>query len=48
MGVARNDTSSATITWTMAEMIKNPRIMEKAQAEVRLYFGNEGKPNKSG
>ncbi|KAL5194059.1 Cytochrome P450 71D9 [Glycine soja] len=36
LGVARNDTSSATITWTMAEMIKNPRIMEKAQAEESL------------
>lgn len=43
-----SETSSTTITWAMAEMIKNPRIMEKVQAEVREVFNKEGKPNESG
>ncbi|TKY47004.1 flavonoid 6-hydroxylase [Spatholobus suberectus] len=43
-----SDTSSATITWAMTEMIKNPRILEKVQAEVREVFDKEGKPNVSG
>ncbi|KAL2489948.1 Cytochrome [Forsythia ovata] len=32
------ETSSSTINWTMAELIKNPRVMAKAQAEVREIF----------
>ncbi|TKY47003.1 flavonoid 6-hydroxylase 1 [Spatholobus suberectus] len=43
-----SDTSSATITWAMAEMIKDPRVMKKVQAEVREVFNKEGKPNESG
>lgn len=35
------DTSSTTLTWTMAELIRSPRVMAKAQAEVRQAF--EGK-----
>ncbi|XP_073064023.1 strychnine-11-hydroxylase-like [Primulina eburnea] len=33
--VAGSDTSTATIIWTMAELIRNPRVKEKAQQEVR-------------
>ena len=29
------DTTSLTLEWAMAEMMKNPRVMEKAQAEIR-------------
>ncbi|KEH18369.1 cytochrome P450 family 71 protein [Medicago truncatula] len=33
-----SETSATTITWAMAEMIKNPKIMEKVQAEtLRLH-----------
>ncbi|WJX37497.1 hypothetical protein P8452_25257 [Trifolium repens] len=37
-----SETSASTITWAMAEMIKNPRIMEKVQAEIlRMLIGSE-------
>lgn len=29
------NTSSATAEWAMAKMIRNPRVMQKAQDEVR-------------
>lgn len=32
---AGTDTSSATLVWTMTELIRNPSMMRKAQAEVR-------------
>ncbi|BAT98774.1 hypothetical protein LR48_Vigan06g147200 [Vigna angularis] len=35
---AGGETSATTIDWTMAEMIRNPRVMKKAQAEVREVF----------
>jgi len=42
-----SETSASTILWAMAEMIKNPRIMKKLQAEVREVFDKERKPNES-
>ncbi|KAL2548191.1 Cytochrome [Forsythia ovata] len=35
---AGTESSTGTINWTMAELMKNPRVMAKAQAEVRESF----------
>ncbi|KAK7310203.1 hypothetical protein RJT34_07557 [Clitoria ternatea] len=40
---AGGETSATTIDWTMAEMVRNPRVMKKAQAEVREVFKMKGK-----
>ncbi|KAE8124340.1 hypothetical protein FH972_019238 [Carpinus fangiana] len=36
MFVAGTDTSSTALEWLMAEIIKNPRVMKRAQEEVRV------------
>ncbi|XP_059669704.1 desmethyl-deoxy-podophyllotoxin synthase-like [Cornus florida] len=42
MFIAGIDTSSTTLVWTMSELLKNPRVMEKAQAEVRHVLCKKG------
>ncbi|XP_021750028.1 cytochrome P450 71D10-like [Chenopodium quinoa] len=37
-----SENSSATLEWTMSELLKNPRAMEKAQAEVRRVYEEIG------
>lgn len=32
---AGTETSAATVDWAMSEMVRYPRVMDKAQAEVR-------------
>ncbi|CAI0439057.1 unnamed protein product [Linum tenue] len=46
--LAGSDTSSTTVEWAMSEMLKNPRVMEKAQSEVREVFGRKGKVDEGG
>ncbi|KAK7407755.1 hypothetical protein VNO78_09810 [Psophocarpus tetragonolobus] len=40
---AGGDTAASTISWAMAEMIRDPRVMKKAQAEVRQVFNMKGR-----
>ncbi|KAK3199944.1 hypothetical protein Dsin_023359 [Dipteronia sinensis] len=46
--VAGSDTSSTTVEWVMSEMLKNPSVMEEAQAEVRRVFDVKGKVEETG
>ncbi|XP_073106935.1 cytochrome P450 71A9-like [Elaeis guineensis] len=37
------DTASATSEWAMAELVRHPRQMKKAQEEIRASLGTKGK-----
>ncbi|XP_059443375.1 cytochrome P450 71D11-like [Corylus avellana] len=39
---AGSETSAITIIWAMSQMMKNPEVMKKAQAEVREVFNAKG------
>ncbi|KAL5737385.1 hypothetical protein ACOSP7_030146 [Xanthoceras sorbifolium] len=39
---AGTEMSSSTLEWALAEMLKHPRVLEKAQAEVRKVFDRKG------
>ncbi|XP_034692616.1 cytochrome P450 71D10-like [Vitis riparia] len=41
-------TVSTAVEWAMSEMMKNPRVMEKAQAEVRRVFDGQGDVDETG
>ncbi|KAK1406630.1 hypothetical protein QVD17_42103 [Tagetes erecta] len=41
------DNSSVVIQWTMSELLKNPRVMKKAQAEVRRVLKGKTKIHES-
>lgn len=45
--IGGSDTPSATIIWSMTELIKNPSIMKKAQEEVRSLVRSKGKVEES-
>ncbi|CAM6095487.1 unnamed protein product [Calypogeia fissa] len=36
---AGTDTSSTTVEWTLAELIRNPAVMAKVQSEIDTYVG---------
>ncbi|XLR12822.1 cytochrome P450 71A1 [Arachis ipaensis] len=43
MFVGGSDTTSTTLEWTFAELLKNPNVMKKAQEEVRRVVGRKSK-----
>nr|AVX32608.1 cytochrome P450 VoCYP71DJ1 [Valeriana officinalis] len=43
-----SETSSTTMEWAMAELIKNPRAMERAQTELRQAFSGKGNVEETG
>ncbi|XP_062114933.1 phenylacetaldehyde oxime monooxygenase CYP71AN24-like [Humulus lupulus] len=43
MFVGGSDTTSTALEWLMAELLRNPRVMKKAQEEVRKVVGNKSK-----
>uniref|UniRef100_A0A5B6Z6V9 Uncharacterized protein n=1 Tax=Davidia involucrata TaxID=16924 RepID=A0A5B6Z6V9_DAVIN len=45
---AGSDTSSTAVEWAMSEMLKNPRVMKRAQSEVREVFGKNGNVDETG
>ncbi|XP_045806074.1 cytochrome P450 71D10-like [Trifolium pratense] len=42
MFAAGSETSSGVVLWAISEMIKNPKVMEAAQVEVRRVFDKKG------
>ncbi|KAM5569182.1 cytochrome P450 71A1 [Rosa sericea] len=43
MFIGGSDTTSATLEWLMAELVRNPNVMEKVQQEVRRVVGQKAK-----
>ncbi|PON43446.1 Cytochrome P450, E-class, group I [Parasponia andersonii] len=43
-----SETSATAVNWAMAEMIKNPRVMKRAQEEVREVFRRKGSVDETG
>ncbi|XP_065862559.1 desmethyl-deoxy-podophyllotoxin synthase-like isoform X2 [Euphorbia lathyris] len=46
--IAGSETSSTTLDWSMTELMKNPKVMEKAQAEVRQVYKEKGYVDEAG
>ncbi|XP_044510364.1 cytochrome P450 71D10-like [Mangifera indica] len=45
---AGSETSTTAVEWAMAEMLRNPRILKEAQAEVRRVFDRKGNVDEAG
>ncbi|KAL4308380.1 hypothetical protein GQ457_01G006960 [Hibiscus cannabinus] len=45
--MAGTETSSTTAEWAMSEIVRSPRVLEKAQAEVRRVYDRIGDVNES-
>ncbi|KAM0937051.1 putative costunolide synthase [Dioscorea sansibarensis] len=41
------DTTSSVLEWAISDLVRNPRVMDKAQDEVRRVVGNKGKVEES-
>ncbi|KAI5432844.1 hypothetical protein KIW84_020232 [Lathyrus oleraceus] len=47
MFAAGTETSSVLLLWGMSELVKNPKVMEKVQGEVRKVFDKKGSVDES-
>ncbi|KAL5053398.1 hypothetical protein RYX36_034080 [Vicia faba] len=47
MLAASTDTTATTIEWTISEILKNPRVMEKVQTELKTIVGMKRKVEES-
>ncbi|XP_040988897.1 cytochrome P450 71A1-like [Juglans microcarpa x Juglans regia] len=47
MFVAGTETTATAMEWAMAELVKNPGVMKKAQEEVRKVVGEKSKVNEA-
>lgn len=47
MFIAGTDTSSATVVWIMTELMRNPRVMRRAQNEIREVVKEKEKVEES-
>ncbi|KAJ4724625.1 Cytochrome P450 [Melia azedarach] len=45
---AASETAATTLDWAICEMMKNPRVLKKAQEEVREVFNKKGKVDETG
>ncbi|XWS27749.1 hypothetical protein CRYUN_Cryun25bG0007400 [Craigia yunnanensis] len=45
---AGSEASSNTVEWAMSEMLRNPKLMKEAQAEVRRVFDGKGEVDEVG
>jgi cytochrome P450 len=41
------DTGTITLVWAMAELVRNPTVLKKAQDEIRKLIGSKGKVEES-